>query len=49
MESINELVYALKNDVKEKDDMTCPECGSPMIPTGNCFYCNTCGYSPCSL
>jgi len=27
--------------------MTCPDCGSELIPEGNCNYCGACGYSSC--
>ena len=33
----------------EKDEKTCPECGTQMFATEGCYTCPNCAYSPCSL
>jgi len=36
-----------KNSNTNNNKTICPDCGSQMIPSGGCMYCNQCGYSPC--
>lgn len=51
--------YQFSGDVEEISEKTnannfredlpdCPLCGEAMIPSGGCFYCFNCGYSPCT-
>ncbi|MBU5292509.1 hypothetical protein L0P54_00475 [Anaerosalibacter bizertensis] len=41
-------VKKVKN-IRRNNKNTCPECGSMMAPSGGCFVCPACGYSPCSI